>query len=373
MRTGRWGALCAGIVTVWTGAAVSAAPGPAHRFNVAQDALAACDDDDTAKTCERATVRAGREIDRYVAGLLQAGRSPEEVNRALGKLAGYLPATEGKGVQTSCATFWSEPPRAAPSYVMAPLPESPSGPAGQVLGIFNFSIPDRWGPGHLSLFTKTADGWRRTAGLDSSEALAATCLDHATGCSTLVVSEEFLAADRTELAVSTWRVGAGSLTREARRWERLIDADLAQTPSGVRVVYTETPRYILEAFLGARLVFQLDLSPGPGGTEVTLTDLKPWLTAADRAVGAAHGKRVVAPVLRGVGVEKLRDSSTVDHESGDLDAGRGVVALHHGSEENALWCLRVTRRADGVWRVQSVKKTKTSAAGHLGIRSSSPG
>jgi len=367
MRTGRWTALCAGIVAVWTGTALArpTSSGAAGRFNAAYERLAACDDGSDAKACQREVARAGREIDRYVAGLLQAGRSAEEINRALGKLAGYLPATEGKGVQASCATFWSEPPRAAPSYMVAPIPGSPGGPADQVLGIFNFSRDMTFGPGHLSLFTKTDDGWRRTAGLDSSEALAATCLDYETGCATLVVSEEFLGADRTELSVSTWKIGAGSLTREARHWDGLMDADLEQTATGIRILYTKMPEFIHEAVLGARLILQIDLTAGAGGTEVNLTDLKPWLTAADLAVGAARGEHVVAPALRGAGVETLRDNvSTVDHESGDLSAGHGIVALRDGEDETVLWCLHVTRRADGVWRVQSVRKTKTCGGTH---------
>jgi hypothetical protein len=39
----------------------------------------------------------------------------------------------------------------------------------------------------------------------------------------------------------------------------------------------------------------------------------------------------------------------------------GVLAvwMRDGLDGTALWCLHVTRRADDVWRVQSVKKTKT--------------
>jgi hypothetical protein len=361
MRTGcRLGivtlALAVGMVGDTASSATSKAAG---RFNAAYQKVNDCTAD---PACERAAAGVAREIDRYVAGLLEEGRSAAEVNRALKGLRGYLPATEGKGVRMSCATFYSEPPRAAPSYLVAPLPGDP---AGQIVGLFNFFSPGRRGPGHLSLFTKTADGWRRTAGFDSSEGLSATCLDHAAGCATLVVSEDFLGADRFELSISTWKVGAGSLVREPQHWDNLIDADLEQTSSGVRVVYTEPPRYIPEAFLGTRLVFQLDLTPGPGGTEASLTDLKPWLTAADLAFGAADGKRVVAPALRGVNVAKLRAASTVDRESGDLDAGRGLVALRDGEDatETAIWCLHVNRRADGVWRVGSVKKMQT-CGGH---------
>jgi hypothetical protein len=74
----------------------------------------------------------------------------------------------------------------------------------------------------------------------------------------------------------------------------------------------------------------------------------------------ADGKLKAAPIIKGAGIEKLHgNTSTVEHTQGDLEAGRGFVALRDAFDETALWCLDVNRRADGVWRVQNVKKTKT--------------
>jgi len=150
--------LAVGILLV-SAAAPAVASKAEERFNAAYDATEECSDTPDSRSCARAVAAAGREIDRFVLAQLRAGRSAEAINKVLSKLNGYLPASTGKGMQTSCATFWSEPPRAAPTYVVAPLP---GGPVERLLGVFNFSSVLSSGPGRLSLFTRKEGGWQRS-------------------------------------------------------------------------------------------------------------------------------------------------------------------------------------------------------------------
>lgn len=288
-------------------------------------------------------------MDTLVLRELARGKDADEVNRALAALPAYSGASEGSGFTTGRATFYSELPRALPSYVVLPIR---AGRETLLMGVYNFGVAY---PGRVSLFARRGGAWRRTGAADSRFTVVPYLLPLADSGLAIVTLETFTGASYQSGTARAWRVRRGALEPLRTIATGMLEPH-AETANGrVRIAFTRRPRNLDAPNLGTRRGFAITISPA-GQTVTASTEVTtPWVEVVEQYYGLARQAPARARALLASPSLATRLGSRVPSsrdDGGDLRTGTGWLVIGTGERS-----YRVTSRrgSDGQWRITAVE------------------
>lgn len=297
-------------------------------------------------------------LDSVVLRELARGADAEAVNRTLAAFPGFAEAGPGVTFSTEWATYTNQLPRDLPGYVVVPLRASRR---PLLLGVYNFGVN---GAGRVSLFTRRAGRWVRTATVDARSAVAPYVLPLADSALALVTLDRFTGGDHVDGTVQVWRVRDGAPTLLRTLGPELKEPSAEAEDSVVRIQFNRFPRHLGAPILGTRIEHVTTIAPA--GATVTLRDriANPWVEVVDRYYGlvrqspAQARALLAAPSLaRQLGTrvpESLRDG-------GRPEVGGWVVLRLKGREK----MVSSTRGADGRWRIVSIQPGEGVPCDHV--------
>jgi hypothetical protein len=288
-------------------------------------------------------------MDSVVLRELRRGREADEVNRALAQFPAYSGASEGDGVPIGRGTFYSELPRALPSYVVLPVR---AGGETLLMGVYNFGIN---GAGRISLFAKRTGTWRRTAAFDARFPVVPYLLPLADSGLAVVTLETFTGGDHQDGTARVWRIRRGALEPLLRLPGEMKEPSARVEKGNVEIAFTRFPRHLSAPILGTRLGYVTTIRAL--GTRVTTSteSANPWVDVVDRYYGLAATSPAAARALladpalaRPLGT---RPPMSLD-DGGDARAGSGWIEV----ERNDMRHRIIARRgAGGRWRITAVE------------------
>ena len=302
-------------------------------------------------------------FDAAVLAALRSGTSVDSINGILARRHGYSGPSGGQPTASvGGATFWRELPRDAPTYYVAPVEPDRD---DVLVGVFQVEYLWANGPSHVSIYSRSAQPgsrWIRSAGFTSDRQIELYRIPSDSGAPILATFETWTRADGSQAELKLWRLDGTSLVRVPRvvRDTALFqDLDVEVTQDALVLRSLQFPRYVSACAMCARLALERTLRVAQGRIAESVVSDNPWVTLVDSLYGLLGRGRITAAramlPFPGLAKRVLGLDPDFHSDTGSMEAGRGNVVVHVGSNPDGAWRFESRRGADGVWRIVAVQ------------------